>query len=413
MKKNITQTTIMRRNEVRMSEIHVFIVGSAGIPARYGGFETFVEELTAGKQNQDIHYHVSCMKNRENEKYGDVFEYNNAECFKISVPPAGAFGRMLYVHNALKYVEGWVKYHPGTKNIVYILGCRVGQFMDFHYKKLKQLGVVVMVNPDGLEWKRKKWSFTQAAFIKQCERHLVTHADKIICDSKNIRKYINRKYPKQKSRTIWIAYGAKTEEPYLEPGILEDWYKTHELEKGNYYIVIGRFVPDNNYELIIREFMKSDTTKKLVFVTNAENNSFYYSLADETGFEEDKRIKFVGTVYDRALLWHIRANAFGYIHGHEVGGTNPSLLESLATSNINIVYDVGFNREVALHGALYFNSVSGSLSNTLSIAEELTEKEVDEIKSNARKRIEDVYSWPIIIKQYEDVFASAFSDRSE
>ena len=114
-------------------------------------------------------------------------------------------------------------------------------------------------------------------------------------------------------------------------------------------------MPENNYETMIAEFMKSTTSKKLVIITNIEKNKFYERLKQKTEFYKDERIKFVGTVYNKDLLKEIRKNAYGYLHGHEVGGTNPSLLEALATTNLNLLLDVGFNREVAMDGALYFN----------------------------------------------------------
>ena len=142
---------------------------------------------------------------------------------------------------------------------------------------------------------------------------------------------------------------------------LMDWYNKFGIRKKQYYLVLGRFVPENNYETIIREFMKSSTKKDLVLVTNVEKNKLYMKLLVETGFAKDPRIKFVGTVYDKELVKKIRENSFAYIHGHSVGGTNPSLLEALASTDINILYDCGFNKEVAEKGALYFKLEDGSL----------------------------------------------------
>ena len=123
---------------------------------------------------------------------------------------------------------------------------------------------------------------------------------------------------------------------------------------------MGRFVPENNYEVVIKEFMKSNTKKDLVIITNITKNKFYEKLKENTSFYKDSRIKFVGTVYDQQLLKKIREKAYCYIHGHEVGGTNPSLLESLAMTKINLLLDVGFNREVAMEGAIYFSKVHSS-----------------------------------------------------
>ena len=121
----------------------------------------------------------------------------------------------------------------------------------------------------------------------------------------------------------------------------------------------GRFVPENNYETAIREFMKSSTERNLVIICNHEGNAYFDELRQITGFDKDKRVKFVGTVYDQDLLKYIRNQAFAYIHGHEVGGTNPGLLEALAQTDLNLIYNVDFNHQVAQETALYWNKEDG------------------------------------------------------
>ena len=116
---------------------------------------------------------------------------------------------------------------------------------------------------------------------------------------------------------------------------------------------------------MIKEFMKSNTKKDFVIITNYEKNKFYQQLNVSTNFQKDKRIKFVGTVYDQELLTKIRENAYGYIHGHEVGGTNPSLLEALATTKLNLLLGVGFNKEVAETAGIYWTKGNGSLSRLI------------------------------------------------
>lgn len=379
--------------------VHVFIVGCKGIPAQYGGFETFVENLTARKKSNDIQYHVSCMNNDEKH-----FEYNGADCFHVKVPLPGAPGRILHVSRVLTQVEQWCRENPNEKALVYILGCRIGPLLIPHAKKLHQLGATIFCNPDGLEWKRDKWSLPAKKFLRYCESCLVCNSDMSICDSKNIEDYIQKTYGEKAKRTTYIAYGADVKPSACEDDKLLAWYDRFGLKKQGYYLIVGRFVPENNYETMIREFMKSNTKRDLVIVTNVEHNKFYDALAQNTAFEQDSRIKFVGTVYDAELIKRIREEAYGYLHGHEVGGTNPSLLEALASTRLNLLLNVGFNKEVGEDGALYWGKEDGSLSSLIEQADSLSEEEIALLHQKGLARIESAFSWDFICEEYEKIF---------
>lgn len=158
-------------------------------------------------------------------------------------------------------------------------------------------------------------------------------------------------------------------------------------------MIVGRFVPENNYETMITEFMRSKTEKDLVIITNVEHNKFYEQLREKTGFEKDKRIKFVGTVYDQDLLKKIREEAYGYLHGHEVGGTNPSLLEALASTRLNLLLGVGFNKEVGEDSALYWSKDSGNLAALLEQADALDADTIALLDKRSTDRVRDAYSW--------------------
>lgn len=379
--------------------VHVFIVGSKGIPAQYGGFETFVENLTAGKVSKNIQYHVSCMNNDEKH-----FVHNGADCFNVKVPLPGAPGRIFHVGRVLKQVEDWVRKNPEEKTIVYILGCRIGPLLIPHSRKLHKLGAKVFCNPDGLEWKRSKWSAPAKAFLRYCEKCLVENSDLAICDSVNIEKYIQETYGNRCPKTTYIAYGAYVERSKCSEDKLQEWYKKFNVKQGEYYLIVGRFVPENNYETMIREFMASDTKRDLVIISNVEKYKFYQQLAEKTGFEKDRRIKFVGTVYDQELLKKIREEAYAYIHGHEVGGTNPSLLEALASTKVNLLLNVGFNREVGENGALYWNKRSGSLAALIKEVEHIEDAKMKKLDRESLRRVMEGYNWTSICKKYEECF---------
>lgn len=380
---------------------NVFIIGSKGIPANYGGFETFVDKLTEGKINKEIKYHVSCLSDNNKE-----FEHNGARCFNVNVPNIGPAKAVYYDIAAFKECIKYIKSNNISNPIVYVLACRIGPFIGILKRKLKALGGTLYVNPDGHEWKRAKWNAAIRKYWKVSEKLMVKHADLLICDSKNIEKYIKEDYKQYNPKTTFIAYGADTEKSKLKDDDekLLNWYKEKNVKSKTYYLVVGRFVPENNYETMISEFMKSNTKKDFVLITNVEQNKFYEELRVKTGFDKDERIKFVGTVYDQELLKKIRENAYGYLHGHEVGGTNPSLLEALATTELNLLLDVGFNREVAEGGAVYWNKEIGNLSELLSNLEVYEEVAITGYGSNAKKRIEEEYSWKKIIEDYESIF---------
>lgn len=378
---------------------HIFIVGSKGIPAQYGGFETFVENLTAGKQSKNLKYHVSCMNNDEKH-----FEHNDADCFNVRVPLPGAPGRIFHVGLVLNQVEEWAKQHPQEKVIVCILGCRIGPLLIPHAKKLHKLGAKVYCNPDGLEWKRSKWSAPAKAFLRYCEKCLVENSDLAICDSVNIEKYIKDTYGSRVKDTTFIAYGAYTDRSQCDEEKLNEWYTQFNVNRGDYYLIVGRFVPENNYETMITEFMRSKTEKDLVIITNVEHNKFYEQLREKTGFEKDKRIKFVGTVYDQDLLKKIREEAYGYLHGHEVGGTNPSLLEALASTRLNLLLGVGFNKEVGEDSALYWSKEPGNLAALLEKADALDAETIEQLDEKSTARVQNAYSWEKIVGEYEKTF---------
>ena len=380
---------------------NVFIIGSKGIPAKYGGFETFVEYLTKMKVHEDISYHVSCMA-EDNEE----FYHNNVRCFNIKVPNVGSAKAVLYdilsIKECLKYIE-----QKKIKNaIVYILACRIGPFFSKYKKELEKLGVQVFVNPDGHEWKRSKWNYYIRQYWKISERLMVKHADLLVCDSRGIESYIQKDYAMYSPQTTFIAYGATVENTSLKDDAtkLVDWHKKHNVNPFQYYLIVGRFVPENNYELMIKEFMASNSKKDLVIISNVEQNSFYQELLSRTSFDKDSRIKFVGTVYDQELLQKIREQAYGYFHGHEVGGTNPSLLEALASTKLNLLLDVVFNKEVGLDGAAYFNKEKGNLANLVNEADLYSKEQIETLSLKAKKRIIEEYSWEKIINDYESLF---------
>ncbi|HRU98166.1 MAG TPA: DUF1972 domain-containing protein [Ruminococcus sp.] len=401
---------------------HIWLIGAKSLGA-YGGYETFINKLTEYHQNDKrIKYHVACKANGDGcmdpyntegvKTISDTeFEYHNALCYRIRIPEKLGPAQAIYydvkaLSECCEYIEKNKIPHP----IVYIMACRIGPAIVKYYKKIHRLGGKVYLNPDGHEWMRAKWSAPIRKYWKASEKIMVKYCDLAICDSINIEKYIHKCYDGKginnvDPATTFIAYGAETRKSSLadDDKKLLEWYSEKGLSPKNYYLVVGRFVPENNYETMIREFMASNSKKDFAIITNV-NDKFLEELEKKLGYRSDTRIKFVGTVYDQELLMKIRENAYGYFHGHEVGGTNPSLLEALGSTDLNLLLGVGFNKEVAENSALYWSKKKGNLAALINKADLLTESQIAKLGKLSTQRIKDAYSWEYICGRYAEEF---------
>lgn len=400
----------------------VFLIGAKSLGA-YGGYETFINKLTEYHQNDGrVKYYVACKANGDGSmdpyktEHAEIisdseFIYHNAYCFRIKIPEKiGPAQAIYYDIAALKKTCEIIKREHMEHPIVYIMACRIGPFMKKYYEEIHRLGGKVFLNPDGHEWKRAKWSAPIRKYWKYSEKMMVKYSDLVICDSINIEKYIHDCYDGKgikgaNPKTKYIAYGAETRRSQLadEDSKYVNWLNEKGLKPGEYYLVVGRFVPENNYEIMIREFMKSNTKKNFAIITNV-NDKFLSKLEEKLHFKADNRIKFVGTVYDQELLMKIRENAYGYFHGHEVGGTNPSLLEALGSTKLNLLLGVGFNREVAEDAAVYWSKKEGSLANLIDKADRLKPEKIEQMGFKAKKRISEAYSWEYVCNRYAETF---------
>lgn len=401
---------------------HVFLVGAKSLGA-YGGYETFINKLTEYHQdNLKIQYHVACKANGDGsmDPHKTVgaqiindyeFTYHNAHCFRIKISEKMGSAQAIYYDIAsLRKSCEIIERDKISRPIVYIMACRIGPFMKHYYRKIHRLGGKVYLNPDGHEFLRAKWPALIRKYWKISEQMMVKWSDLVICDSKTIEEYIHQCYDgkgiKGRSpKTTFIAYGAETRKSKLADNDKEllDWYVQKELKPFGYYLVVGRFVPENNYETMIREFMQSHSKRDFAIITNV-NENFLDMLESKLHFGSDSRIKFVGTVYNQELLMKIRENAYGYFHGHEVGGTNPSLLEALGSTELNMLLNVGFNKEVAEECALYWTKEPGNLARLIDKADLMSDEERREIGEKAKARVKEAYSWEFISSRYAEVF---------
>lgn len=321
--------------ENKTESVHsIFCCGAKNL-GQYGGFETFLDKLTeVHASDHTIQYYITTKANGDGamdetklssisdvkkNKDGSVrsFKYHNANVVKLRVPQIGSAQAIAYDVKAFKWCLHYISTHRIKNAIIYVLACRIGPFFGGLVSKAHKLGARVYVNPDGHEWKRSKWSGLVRKYWKESERLMVKRADLLICDSVNIEKYILTEYSSYHPKTTYIAYGAD-----VEPSTLADddqkftaWLLEHGLSVGNYYMCCGRFVPENSFEIMIREFMRSHSTRDFAIITT-KNDALLAELDEKLKFSTDPRIKFVGTVYDSQLLKKIRECAYGNFHGH-------------------------------------------------------------------------------------------------
>ena len=331
------------RGKASADKRYVFIIGAKCI-GQYGGYETFLDRLTEVHADEpSIQYYIvtkangdgamdesllSGVSNVKKDEQGRVrsFRYHNANVVKLQVPQIGAAQAIAYDVKAFKWCLKYISAHQISDAIIYVLACRIGPCFGGLVKRAHRLGIKVYVNPDGHEWKRAKWSGLVRKYWKESERRMVKHADLLICDSVNIEKYIKEEYKQYSPKTTYIAYGADVTKSELVDNDerFTSWLSKHELRVGDYYMCCGRFVPENSFEIMIREFMKSSSSRDFAIITT-KNDGLLEELENKLHWKADKRIKFVGTVYDSQLLKKIRESAYGNFHGHTVGGTRVCL----------------------------------------------------------------------------------------
>ena len=390
---------------------NIIIIGARGYKFNYGGWETFVTNLVKNTKDKTVKYYIPNLTH-EKDKDQKVAIVDEVTCPYIYVPKQGFVTMFTFTIKAINYFIKYIKENHLENTVLVILGCKVGPLFPFWIPKLHKLKTKVIINPDGLEWKREKWAW----WIKQCfkisERYSIKYSDYCVCDSNSILEYVKEKYPKYNTPATFIAYGAYENQKVNKNSTVKELWQKYNISSKNYYLIVGRFIPENNYETMIKEFMKSKTKKDLVIICNLEKNKFYKSLQETTNFESDSRIKFIGSVYDQESLLYFRQHAYAYLHGHSAGGTNPSLLEALANTNVNILYDVSYNKEVGKESCFYFSKKENDLKKIITKVDKLTEKEQKQYGELAKKRIHEAYTWDTITQKYLDLFDELLENKN-
>lgn len=345
-----------------INKLKIAIIGSRGIPAKYGGFETITQELSTELASMGYKVYVACESNFFKLKPYKYYKGVMLVYFPI-INSIRVFSEFLYDLFAVIFFSFKV-------DVIYMLGYT--SVISLIFTRL--LGKIVIVNVDGHEWKRRKHNAILRSILKWFEIATIKIANYIVVDSRSISFYYKQNYSID---TVYIPNAVREIDPY--PSTSTIGLNLNELE---YYLVVARLEPENNIDLIIEGFKLSKTKKKLVIVGNLKKTNYVSQLIKLKG--KNDKIIFVGGIYDKKVLTTLRYYCYTHIHGHEVGGTNPSLLEALSCGNATLAFDVSYNREVAVNAALYFKDDN-------ELAEKICNLESDsamrkEMKENALSR---------------------------
>lgn len=370
------------------NQIRIAILGTRGVPARYGGYETFAEELGARLSKQGVRVTVYCEGIAD---AGSLREYKGINLEYVRAQAWGPLGTLIFdAASVIRARKGF--------DVVYMLGYSASPLCFLP----RLFGASVWINMDGVEWARRKWSWAARAFILIVGHIAMYAANRIIADADAMAVVLKQRFGRVPNCTT-IAYGADL--PDAVPDA--DRLARHGLREKEYYIVVCRAEPENHVIEIVEGFLQSDSTKVLAVVSNVDPRSPYGKKL--LAIASSPRVKLLGAIYDKPQVAALRFFAFAYMHGHSVGGTNPSLLEAMANGNPVIAHDNPFNREVAADGGLYFQDAPAipALIKALESDERVPRKLGDASKHRAATH----YSWDKITGQYLDLLKKSCEPR--
>ncbi len=365
------------------------IIGDRGIPARYSGFSTLTEQLATrlvAEYGWDVT--VYC-RNQYYEDHAPV--WRGVKRVFLPAPGGKSFESIIHstlsmLHAAFCSYDAAFVLDPGNAPLSWpLLLARTP--MVFH--------------TDGLGWQRRKWSRLQQRYYKWSEWVSAKLGDWLVTDALAMQRYYIEEYAAQSS---FIPYSGAVGDPPTDAGL-----KTHGLESGGYYLVVARFEPENNVDLIVREYLAANCTRPLVIVGNSRYGTDY---ARQIMAEPDPRVRCLGGIYETAILNGLYRGAFCYLHGHEVGGTNPSLLRAMQAGAPCAAVDVVFTREVLGETGVFFSKEPGALAEVLARMELAPHAQLARGRA-ACARATAEYRWDAIAAATATLFRAVLRARRE
>ncbi|WP_426063781.1 DUF1972 domain-containing protein [Flavobacterium sp. DSP2-3-1] len=359
-----------------MIQKKIAIIGVVGLPAKYGGFETLTEYLTKHLTNSfDVTVYCSGVFYSKKLK-----RYNNANLKYI---PLNANGVQSILYDIISIFNA--VFYADVLLILGVSGCIVLPFIKLISNKL------IIVNIDGLEWKRAKWGRVAKMFLKYSEKIAVTYADNVVADNKVIQEYVKYVY---NINSELIAYGANHTKKEALSSIVVSQYPF--LAK-KYAFKVCRIEPENNIYLILHSFSEHPSLN-IVVIGNWNNSN--YGKEMKLKFNNFENIHLLEPIYDQNILNQIRSNCYVYVHGHSAGGTNPSLVEAMYLELPIIAYSVNYNVETTANKAKYF----GNKNELLKILSKINQEELNVVAKDMKNVANKIYTWEAITADYANLF---------
>lgn len=373
----------------------IAFISTRGIPNNYGGFEQFAEYISVGlaKLGHEVvvyspHFHPYKEDNYKGVRIKHI--YSPETWMGSSV--GSFFYDFASLRDALKKEKFDIIYEAGYTSIV-------PAYIWFNVKNIKY--PIFTTNMDGLEYKRTKFNKWVRKFIFWEERTTVKHSHYLIADNMGIHDYYKEKYGRE---STFLAYGADIHDDYDESVLEEYGLKAHD-----YYLVIARLEPENNIEMAIEGYLKSDECgKKPLVIVGKTNTPHGKYLVEQYGNKNG--IRFLGGIYDFKKINSVRYFSYAYFHGHSVGGTNPSLLEAMASSCYILAHDNIFNKAV-LKGNAHYYANSDDVKNLLNDIENLGKNNRDKFIEGNLTEIREEYSWEKLVDKHEKYFMSLLAQK--
>jgi glycosyltransferase involved in cell wall biosynthesis len=363
-------------------KLRIGILGTRGIPNYYGGFEHISEYVSAGLVRKG---HSVTVYNSHNHPYA-ASNWNGVDIVHCYDPEylIGTAGQFAYDFNCLRDAR--------TRNFDVVL--LMGYTSSSVWGRMYPPNSAIITNMDGLEWKRSKYSKPVQRFLKYAEMLAVKYSQFYIADSKVIGSYLKDKYSID---SRYIPYGADL----FSEEEREQLDKT-DAQKEDYFLLMARMEPENNIEAILEGFNESASAKNFKVLGDTGNRFGKYITHR---FRNDSRIQFKGSIFDNAVVRSLQNNSYLYFHGHSVGGTNPSLLEAMASEALIAAHNNPFNKSVLQSDAFYFDNAAEVRRLVENVQRHDTERTM--VKNNLHK-IQYQFNWEKVIDEYEEFILECY-----